>query len=217
MDRHSEVLQVLQARAHDQSRSILATEQRAAGKLTAMGKSASYGTLPSVDVALGMRPTVEHVNECWTRALVKKGLALDLVDDPDFRAAVLATARAGQTYVDAQQGDCLLPHRTKMSTVCIPELDKKLAGKVRRKIQGLVAETGSMIISDGWTSVQNRPIVNALQSTPAGAAFLKAVDTSSIVKDAAYIADFTVACIQEVGPHNVVAVCMDGACTASSL
>jgi len=72
-----------------------------------------------------------------------------------------------------------------------------------------------MIISDGWTSVQSRPIINALLSTPVGTRFLKAVDTSGAVKDARYIADFVLSCIQEVGAEKIVAVCMDGACTAS--
>jgi hypothetical protein len=72
--------------------------------------------------------------------------------------------------------------------------------------------TGAMLISDGWTSVQNRPIINGLLSTPAGAKFLKSIDTSGDIKDNHYIADFTCAMIEEVGPDKIVAVCMDGAC-----
>ena len=48
-----------------------------------------------------MRPTREEVIEQWMRAFVKKGLCLHLVDDEEFRAAVLATARAGNSFVDA--------------------------------------------------------------------------------------------------------------------
>ena len=40
-----------------------------------------------------MSPTFEQVTKQWMRALVKKGLPLDLVDDDEFRAAVLITAR----------------------------------------------------------------------------------------------------------------------------
>ncbi len=194
LDRHSEIVQVLPNRDDVKSRSTKAFELRADGKL--VGKSASVDNQLSVETTLSMRPTMEQVNEQWARAIVKKGLSIDLVDDPEFRAVVVYTARAGLSYVDAQKGDSLLPHRTKMSTVCIPDLDRKVGARVKKRIQGLISETGSMIISDGWTSVQNRPIINALQSTLAGAGFLKAVDTSGKVKTAEYIADFTVGCIQ---------------------
>ena len=75
--------------------------------------------------------------------------------------------------------------------------------------------TGGLLISDGWTSIQNRPIINALLSTPVGARFLKAIDTSGQTKDAQYIADFMCDCIIEVGADKTVAVCMDGACRSS--
>ena len=120
-------------------------------------------------------------------------------------------ARAGLTYVDSQKEEPKLPHRKHLTTKQIPALDEKLNAKVLKKIEGLLEETGCMIMSDGWTSTQNRPIINALQSTPAGAHFLKAVDTSGDTKDAQYIADFICACIRSVGPENLVAVVMDGA------
>ena len=98
------------------------------------------------------------------RAIVKKGLSLDLVDDAEFRAAVLMTARAGQSYVE--QGQSKLPHRTYMGTQALTALDDKLDLKVSECIEGRIKEIGAMIISDGWTSVQHRPILNALLSTP---------------------------------------------------
>ena len=58
-----------------------------------------------------------------------------------------------------------------------PALDAKLDAKLAKTIDGLVQETGGMLICDGWTSVQNRPIVNGLLATAAGARCLKAVDT----------------------------------------
>ena len=70
-------------------------------------------------------------------------------------------------------------------------------------------------ISDGWTSIQARPIANALLATPAGTMFLQALDTSGSTKDAKFIADFIINIIEARGPENIVAVCMDGACTAS--
>jgi len=161
------------------------------------------------------KPTNEQVNEAWAKSFVAKGLAIDLVDDPHFRAAITITARAGMQYVDGQKGTCMLPHRTSMSKDVLPALDKKLTDQVEAKITGLIQQTGAMIISDGWTSIQSRPIVNALLATPAGAMFLTALDTSGSTKDARFIADFIINIIEARGPENIVAVCMDGACTAS--
>ena len=42
--------------------------------------------------SLNMKPTNEQATEEWAKALVKKGLAIDLVDDPCFRSAITMTA-----------------------------------------------------------------------------------------------------------------------------
>ena len=102
-----------------------------------------------------------------------------------------------------------------MNNKILPALDKKLTAQVEAKITGLLKQTGAMIISDGWTSIQARAIVNALLATPAGAVFIAALDTSGSTKDARFIADFIINIIEARGPANIVAVCMDGACTAS--
>ena len=91
-----------------------------------------------------------------------------------------ATCRAGTQYV--QNNTCMLPHRTCMSNKVLPALDKKLTAQVEAKITGLLKQTGAMIISDGWTSVQSRAIVNALLAAPAGTMFLKALDTAGRTK-----------------------------------
>ena len=171
----------------------------------------SEASAPLVD----MRPTAGMVTEQWARAIAKKGLSLDLVDDPDFRAAVLITARAGQNYVDALKGTTKLPWRRQLTSDVLPALDAKLDAKMSKKIDGLIKETGAMLISDGWTSISMRPIINGLLATAAGTRFLKAVDTSNEIKDAAFIANFVITMIEEAGPENIVAVCMDGACKAS--
>ena len=159
------------------------------------------------------RPSVADVNEQWIRAFVRKGLPLDLFDCEEFRAAVLITARAGTTYVEA--GKPKLPHRTYMGTKALTALDEKLELKISGCMAGLITEIGAMVISDGWTSIQDRPIINALLATPVGTKFLKAIDTSGETKDKEFIADFVIDVINESTPKNIVAVCMDGACMSS--
>jgi hypothetical protein len=182
-------------------------------KRTEENKIKAAKNTTDISSVFSMKPTVEQVTEQWMRAIVKKGLSLDLVDDAEFRAAVLMTARAGLSYVE--QGQPKLPHRTYMGTQALAALDDKLDLKVSECMEGLIEEIGAMIISDGWTSVQDRPILNALLSTPVGAKFLKAIDTSGETKDKEFIADFVITVINESTPKNIVAVCMDGACMSS--
>ena len=79
-----------------------------------------------------------------------------------------------------------------MTSKVLPALDEMLDAKVSESIKGLINETGGLIISDGWTDVAGRPIVNALLATPAGIKFIKAVDTSGSTKDKGYIANFII-------------------------
>ena len=203
--RHAEVVCALRERAEIAKRALAVKVKRSEVRQT----SSNSGPIAN------MRPTREQVIEQWMLAFVKKGLCLHLVDDEEFRAAVLATARAGNSFVDAQKGDSLLPRRTYMTNTVLPMLDAKLDAKVARTVNRLVKETGAMLISDGWTSVQARQIVNCLLATAAGSHFIKAVDTSGHIKDAQFIADFVCEVIQDKGPENIVVVCMDGACKAS--
>lgn len=92
------------------------------------------------------------------------------------------------------------------------QFDQALDLRVTASIEGIIAKTGSTVISDGWTSCANRPIINALMDTPVGAKHLCSTDTSGEIKSMEYIAEFVIQAIIKVGPQNVSAVCMDGAC-----
>jgi hypothetical protein len=70
---------------------------------------------------------------------------------------------------------------------------------------------GAMLARDGWSSVNNHPLLNMMCVSPAGEEFLEAIDTSGHMKDAVYIADVIKRYLIEVGPENIVQVCMDNA------
>jgi len=76
---------------------------------------------------------------------------------------------------------------------------QKLSGKLLQEAVGeadnnlkefkmQMCVTGATLISDGWTNVQNRPIINYLSLTPDGAMFIDGSDTSGETKDAQFIA-----------------------------
>ena len=70
---------------------------------------------------------------------------------------------------------------------------------------------GVTLVSDGWTSVQNKPIINILMVSSEGATFLSATDTSGKEKNAEYIAQLLGEQIDKVGQEKVVQVVMDSA------
>ena len=74
-----------------------------------------------------------------------------------------------------------------------------------------MATRGGTLISDGWTNVQNRPIINFLVVTPDGAMFMDGIDTSGQIKDAEFIAAEVQKRIESLGPENVVQVVTDSA------
>ena len=214
VDRHSQIVYELRKRASTEQTKEELEQAQDNGKL----KGAGVSTSSEFETKFLLKPTIKQVDEQWARALCKKGLALDLVDNTEFRKAVLVTARAGLSYVDnsdALHPDTQLPHRYKMSKSTIPALEESLDAKVAKRTDGLLQQTGCMLISDGWTSIQSRPITNALLSTPVVARFVAALDTTEPIKDARFIAEFVITIIRQVGPENVIAVCMDGACAAS--
>jgi len=65
-------------------------------------------------------------------------------------------------------------------------------------------KTGCSIMSDGWTDGKNRTIINFLVACPQGTMFLRSVDASDKVKDAALLFELLDEIIQEVGEQNVV-------------
>lgn len=154
------------------------------------------------------------VTKQWARLIVKKALPLDLFDEPEFREALALTAKCGSLNL-LPGGVLQIPRRRKLTTKILPELDKELDDTIRNKIDGIIEHTGVMLMSDGWTNVQSRPILNVIAACPVGSYFIEALDTSGDTKDAEFIAAFMSSHIVRFGPEKIVALCMDGACKSS--
>ena len=71
--------------------------------------------------------------------------------------------------------------------------------------------TGCTVMSDGWTDMKGRTLLNFLVHCPRGTMFLKSVDASAHVKDAGLLCRLLDDFIQEVGPQHVVQVITDNA------
>ncbi|XP_031489258.1 uncharacterized protein LOC116256869 [Nymphaea colorata] len=69
--------------------------------------------------------------------------------------------------------------------------------------------TGVSIVSDGWTDIQRRPLINFIVIARDEPIFLKAVDASGEYKDAGYLKQLFVEAIKELGPDKVVQLITD--------
>lgn len=189
---------------------------RTAGLAAASDRATTVSTSSSQSSGLfaAMRVTPEMVVRQWARVIVKKALPLDLLDEPEFRTALTLTAKCGALNL-LPGGVLQVPKRKKLTTKILPALDKELDESIRAKIRGIVEHTGVMLMSDGWTNVQSRPILNVIAACPVGSYFIEALDTSGQTKDAEFISNFMKGHITRFGPEKVVAVCMDGACKSS--
>ena len=71
--------------------------------------------------------------------------------------------------------------------------------------------TGCTVMSDGWTDRKGRTLLNFLVHCPKGTMFIKSLDASEHIKDAATICELLDGFIREIGVQNVVQVITNNA------
>ncbi|XP_057418592.1 uncharacterized protein LOC130712795 [Lotus japonicus] len=76
--------------------------------------------------------------------------------------------------------------------------------KLLEPIKDTWLEKGVSIVTDGWTDVQRRPLINFMAICDSGPMFLKSVDGSGEFKDKHYIARKILETIRDVRPLDVV-------------
>lgn len=106
----------------------------------------------------------------------------------------------------------------------VPPNAKKIAGplldecyddlwqtiKARDPDGKLVSKFGAAYVSDGWDSVDKRPLINsAFISNNDGGTYWRSVDTTGKTKDAAYLASLMIQDIYAYGCYNVILVISD--------
>jgi hypothetical protein len=79
---------------------------------------------------------------------------------------------------------------------------EELQAHLQVKMTKSIRKFGATLAVDGWSSVINRPLFNAMLVSPA---------TIGYPKTAEYQASITEKYIEEVGPQNVVQICTDNA------
>ena len=72
-------------------------------------------------------------------------------------------------------------------------------------------EYGVSIVSDGWTDVKGKPLINVLGVSATGAVFLLAQDYSDKFKTAMNVVELLLKNIEAIGPYNVIPVITENA------
>ncbi|GAQ80551.1 hypothetical protein KFL_000560400 [Klebsormidium nitens] len=144
----------------------------------------------------------ERVHSAVAQFFYANEIAFNVARSPYFKKIISAVNTAAGRY----QPPCFNTLRGRLLEQEVERVQERL-----RPIVDSIEVTGSTLTSDGWSSAQNRPLLNFLLVTPKGNVFLKAEDTSGKAKTAAYIADTWLECMEEAGAERVQQVVSDSA------
>jgi len=128
------------------------------------------------------------------------GVAFNAANSRQFEIACEATAQYGSGYkppTNQQLGDPLLQE-------CV-----KVTSDMRKDHEQAWKQYGCTLMSDGWTDMRGRHLINFLVNSPEGTYFLESVDASSEVHSATMLADLLQEKIEDIGRDNVVQVVTD--------
>ncbi|XP_057999043.1 uncharacterized protein LOC110673033 [Hevea brasiliensis] len=107
-------------------------------------------------------------------------------------------------------GGYVPPGYNKLRTTLLQQ-EKANVERLLEPIKSTWLEKGVSIVSDGWSDLQRRPLINFMVVSESGPMFIKSVDCSGEVKDKQFIANLLKEVIDEVGHQKVVQVITDNA------
>ena len=138
------------------------------------------------------------------------GISFNATRSPYYKEMVKKIQAAGIGYVP--------PGYNKMRTSLLDRGVTRMQVLMEDLKQSWV-HSGCSIVMDGWTNIQQRPLLNVIVTSPEGPYFLRAIDCSGKLKDATFMFEMLKDAIDEVGPSNVVHVITDAApvCKAAGL
>ena len=147
--------------------------------------------------------TRRKLNEVWANFFYAANIPFAVARNPAFKEAVKRTAEYNKAYNPPSYHD--LRHKL------LDQAKTDIEAKMKKRTEDSIRKFGATLSIDGWSSVTNRPLINAMLVSSAGEQFLGAVDTSGEEKNAVYLASILETFIEKVGPANVVQVTTDNA------
>lgn len=117
---------------------------------------------------------VSQVDRAVARFFYGTGCSFNRLASPYFDEMLAAVAKYGPGYRKPNVNAL----RTTLLTEEVQSVQKQLAETVLETLP----KTGCTVASDGWSSTDNRPLLNVLLVSPKGACFATAIDTSGQTK-----------------------------------
>lgn len=102
------------------------------------------------------------------------------------------------------------PTMHEMRTWILKE-EEKTTSEIVNEIKATWKRTGVSLLSDGWSDMRNRSLINFLVNNPYGTVFLKTIDASDCVKDAQKLFELLDDVVEEIGEDIVIQVITDNA------
>eukprot|EP01018_Ginkgo_biloba_P038682 Gb_18490 [translate_table: standard] len=102
------------------------------------------------------------------------------------------------------------PSSEALRTTILKSSKERLTNKLT-SIKDTWKHTGCIIISDGWSDIKHRPLINVLVYYPKGILFVKEVDAMDHKNTSEFIFKILEEAVLEVGKENVVQIVTDSA------
>ncbi|GMP85368.1 hypothetical protein CsSME_00038555 [Camellia sinensis var. sinensis] len=135
------------------------------------------------------------------RMFYASGLPFNLARSPYFR-------KYSQSLANSSLMGYTPPSYDRLRTTLLSQ-EKAHVSRLLQPIRDSWNKKGVSLLSDGWLDRQRRPLINVMASSAGGAMFVKAIDSSGIVKDGEYVASLFIKAIKEVKEANVVQIVTD--------
>lgn len=146
---------------------------------------------------------LEEAQLALAKAIYFTGGSLAMVNHEEWKTAWKKIGEYGPTFTP--------PTYHHMRNQLLDKCYTNTQQDVERLIINAMDQSGCTIVSDGWSNVQRRPLINIMVVSPRGECFIKAVDSAGEIKSGFYIASIISDVINEIGEKNVIQVVMDNA------
>jgi hypothetical protein len=143
-----------------------------------------------------------HLDRAWASAFYEANIPFNVIRHPVFIYAVKETTKHRMpTYTP--------PPYNAVHTSLLKAKKEEVERKKTTQLGDSLHKYGIIFCADGWNNVQNRPLLNIIQTGTRGDLFLGTIDTTGEHKHAQYIAEQISTFVAKVGSHNVVQICTD--------
>lgn len=107
------------------------------------------------------------------RALCANGIPFNVLRNPQFQEMITAINRAPAIYMAPSYDKA----RTVLLDECVRDVEMGLTS-----VKDTWYTQGVSIVSDGWSNVKHRPLINVITTNSRGAMFMYAEDFSGVEK-----------------------------------